>query len=230
MTQVPPGRAAGPRGGLLAGGEPGRRLPKPKLLIGAVAALVVVVVAAVAVVLLTGGSDEQEAKTAVPTAYTPDYLGEGFAQIASRSADTRAITEGEAFSAKNLKTGKYAFTLAASDLTDDCKAGTWRPPAGRPRQGPVHPARPRRVRERRQEARRPVHRAEHGGRGRRQAGAARPGPGDRRRRWVVPLKAPGVPAFGPGFSAAYAKTYGHYAVITWVERAFMGSSPPRSTR
>ncbi|NVI88393.1 hypothetical protein [Actinomadura sp. BRA 177] len=206
--------------------KPGRRLPKPKLLIGAVAALVVVVVAAVAVVLLTGGSDEQEAKTAVPTAYTPDYLGEGFAQIASRSADTRAITEGEAFSAKNLKTGKYAFTLAASDLTDDCKAGTW----GARLQGDLAKGQCTQL-----------VRAAYVSDDKKHVGqfivlnmAAEDGAKQVLRDldpatgagWVVPLKAPGVPAFGPGFSAAYAKTYGHYAVITWVERA--GGEQPAS--
>jgi hypothetical protein len=86
--------------------KPGRKRPRAKLLIGAAAALAVVVVATVAAVLLTGGGDEAPAKPAVPVAYTPDYLGEGFAPNATRSAATRAITEGEAFAANNLKSGK----------------------------------------------------------------------------------------------------------------------------
>ncbi|MFD0532709.1 hypothetical protein ACFQY7_01820 [Actinomadura luteofluorescens] len=44
--------------------------------------------------------------------------------------------------------------------------------------------------------------------------------------WVSPLQPKGTPAFGPGFSAAYTKTYGHYAVVTWVERP-AARSPPR---
>ncbi|NKZ07492.1 hypothetical protein [Actinomadura latina] len=206
--------------------KPGRKLPSPKLLLAAAAALIAVIVAVVAVVLLTGGGDEPAAKTAVPTAYTPDYLGEGFGQIASRSADARAITEGEAFSAKDLKTGKYAFTLAASKLTNDCKAGTW----GARLQDDLA----------KHQCTQLV-RAAYVSTDKKHVGqfivlnmATEDGVKQVLRDldpatgagWAVPLKAPGVPAFGPGFSAAYAKTYGHYAVITWVERA--GGAQPAS--
>ncbi|TDD72876.1 hypothetical protein E1293_32170 [Actinomadura darangshiensis] len=205
----------------------GRKLPNPKLLFGGVGALLVAVaVAVVAVVMLTGGGDEPAKRDVAPTAYAPDYLGEGFAKIANRSADTRAITEGEAFSAKDLKSGKYAFTLAASKLTTDCKAATW----GGRLQADLAKYQCNQV----------VRSAyvstdkKHVGQfmvvnlaseeGVKQilrdldpaAGAG----------WITPLKAPGVPAFGPGFSAAYSRTYGHYAVITWVERA--GGEQPAS--
>ncbi|WP_433468663.1 hypothetical protein [Spirillospora sp. CA-128828] len=206
--------------------KPGRKLPSPKLLLAAAAALVVVIVAAVAVVMLTGGKDEPAAKQAAPTAYAPDYLGEGFAKIASRSADGRAITEGEAFSAKNLKSGKYSFALAASKLSSDCKAATW----GARLQADLAKYQCNQV-----------VRAAYVSDDKKYVGqfvvinlvseegvkqilrdldpAAAAG-------WVTPLKAPGVPAFGPGFSAAYSKTYGHYAVVTWVERA--GGAQPAS--
>ncbi|MFA1548113.1 hypothetical protein [Actinomadura chokoriensis] len=208
--------------------KPGRKLPRPKLLLGAgagAAALVALVVAVVAVVLLTGGGDEPAQKAAVPSAYTPDYLGEGFAQIAARTADGRAITEGEAFGAKSLKTDKYAFTLAASRLTD-CKSGTW----GARLQGDLA-----------KYGCSQIVRAAYVSDDKKHVGQfivlnmatedgvkqvlrdLEPATGAG---WVEPLKAPGVPAFGPGFSAAYAKTYGHYAVITWVERS--GGAQPAS--
>jgi hypothetical protein len=37
--------------------------------------------------------------------------------------------------------------------------------------------------------------------------------------FVLPLRAPGVTDFGRGFSAAYAQIYGHYVVVSWVQRA-----------
>lgn len=207
--------------------KPGRRRPSPKLLLGGAAALIAVVVAAVAVVMLTGGGgDDEKVRQAVPTAYAPDYLGEGFAKLGARSADGRAITEGEAFSAKSLKSAKYSFTLAASKLSSDCKAATW---GGRLQadlakyqctqvvRGAYVSADKKHVgqffvinlvsEEGVKQILRDLDPA---------AGTG----------WVAPLDAPGVPAFGSGFSAAYTRTYGHYAVGTWVERA--GGQQPAS--
>lgn len=207
--------------------KPGRRLPRPRLLYGAAAALVVVIAAAVAVVLLTGGTDEKaDTGTATPTAYTPDYNGDGFRSIARRTADSRAITEGEAFSAKNLKSGGYSFALAASKLTSDCKSATW----GARLQGDLA-----------KYGCNQIVRAAYVSGDNKHVGhfivinmASEDGVKQILRDldprteagWVTPLKPPGVPATGAGFSAAYAKTYGHYAVITWVERA--GGKQPDS--
>lgn len=207
--------------------KPGRKRPGPKLLIGAAAGLVVVVAAAVAAVLLTGGGgDGAPAKPAVPVAYTPDYLGEGFGQIAARSADSRAITEGEAFGAKSVKGDKYAFTLAASKLTNDCKDGTWgaRLQADLAKHQCSQLVRAAYVSEDKKHVGQFIvlnMATEDGVKQVLRDLDPATGAG-----WVVPLKAPGTPAFGPGFSAAYAKTYGHYAVITWVERT--GGAQPAS--
>lgn len=210
--------------------KPGRRLPGSKPLYGGAAALVVVIVvivAVVAVVVLTGGAkDESASGPVVPTAYAPDYLGDGFREIASRSADSRAITEGEAFSAKKVASGAYSFTLAASKLTTDCKSGTWgtRLQADLAKAGCTQLVRSAYVSDDKKHVGQFfVINLEN------EDGAAQilrdldpvTGAG-----WVTPLKAPGVPAFGSGFSAAYAKTYGHYAVGTWVERA--GGAQPAS--
>ncbi|RFS85255.1 hypothetical protein D0T12_09380 [Actinomadura spongiicola] len=208
--------------------RPGRRFPGPKLLFGAAAVLVAVAVAIVAVTMLTGGGKKDEAapRNVLPTAYTPDYDGEGFRSIAARSADGRQITEGEAFSAKSLKSGAYSFTLAASDLTSDCKAATWgaRLQGDLAKFGCTQIARAAYVSADKKHVGQFVVInlvSEEGVKQilrdldpRTEAG------------WPVPLKAPGVPASGAGFSAAYAKTYGHYAVITLVERA--GGARPGS--
>ncbi|MFI0484468.1 hypothetical protein [Actinomadura sp. 9N215] len=208
--------------------KPGRRLPSPKLLYAAAAALVAVVVAVVAVMALTGGGTEGGAapKEVLPTAYTPDYNGEGFRQIAERSADGRAITEGEAFSAKSLKSGGYTFALAASDLKSDCKAATW----GARLQGDLAKF-----------GCNQVARAAYVSADKKHVGhfivinlvgvegvkqILRDLDPRTKAGWPTLLKAPGVPATGAGFSAAYAKTYGHYAVLTLVERA--GGQQPGS--
>ncbi|WUH96307.1 hypothetical protein OHR68_22270 [Spirillospora sp. NBC_00431] len=207
--------------------KPGRRLPSPKLLYAGAAALVAVAVAVVAVLALTGGETEKAApKEVLPTAYTPDFNGEGFRQIAERSADGRAITEGEAFSAKSLKSGGHSFSLAASDLKSDCKAATW----GARLQGDLAKFGCNQV------ARSVYVSADKkhvghfivinlvGVEGVKQI--LRDLDPRTKAGWPTLLKAPDVPASGAGFSAAYAKTYGHYAVLTLVERA--GGAKPAS--
>jgi hypothetical protein len=207
--------------------KPGRRLPGPKVLFGAAAALVAVAVAIVAVTMLTGGGDEKAPpRKVLPTAYTPDYDGDGFRSIAARSADSRAITEGEAFAAKDLKSGAQSYTLAASDLTSDCKAATWgaRLQGDLAKFGCTQIVRSAYVSADKQHVGQFIVINLNGEEGvkqilrdldpRTEAG------------WPTLLKAPGVPASGAGFSAAYAKTYGHYAVITLVERT--GGAQPSS--
>ncbi|MFI0371656.1 hypothetical protein ACH35V_27640 [Actinomadura sp. 1N219] len=208
--------------------KPGRRLPSPKLLYGAAAALVAVVVAVVAVLMLTGGGTEEKAapREVLPTAYTPDYNGEGFRQIAERSADGRAITEGEAFSAKSLKSTGYSFSLAASDLSSDCKAATWgaRLQGDLAKFGCTQIARSAYVSADKKHVGHFVVINLSGVEGVKQI--LRDLDPRTKAGWPTLLKAPGVPATGAGFSAAYAKTYGHYAVLTLVERA--GGAQPAS--
>lgn len=200
--------------------KPGGRLPSPKLLYAAAAALVAVVVAVVAVMMLTGGDAEKAApKQVLPSAYTPDYNGDGFRQISERSADGRAITEGEAFSAKSLKSGAYSFTLGASSLMSDCKAATWgaRLQGDLAKFGCTQIARSAYVSADKKHVGHFIVINLAGVEGVKQI--LRDLDPRTNAGWPTLLKAPGVPATGAGFSAAYAKTYGHYAVLTLVERA-----------
>lgn len=174
------------------GRESGGKRPGGKLLIYGAAAVAVVIAAVVAgVVLMTGGDDDEapagktgNGKQALPTAYTPDYDGDGMSKIARRAADQRPVTEGEAFTAdaKTVKSGKFTFGLAGFAGLGRLQGGHLGPAApGRPRPARLHADRARRLRQPGQEVRLPVLPDQHGERGRRPPGPARPGPRLRRR-------------------------------------------------
>ncbi|MDL4770951.1 hypothetical protein [Actinomadura xylanilytica] len=218
------------------GRESGGKRPGGKLLIYGAAAVAVVIAAVVAgMVLMTGGDDDEapagktgNGKQALPTAYTPDYDGDGMSKIARRAADQRPVTEGEAFTAdaKTVKSGKFTFGLAGSQVSGDCKAVTWgqRLQADLARHGCTQIVRGAYVSPDKKYAGQfflinmenedGVHQV------------LRDLDRDSGAGFVLPLTAPGAPAFGSGFSAAYAKTFGHYAVVTWVQRA--GGAQPAS--
>ncbi|MFI0445249.1 hypothetical protein [Actinomadura sp. 6N118] len=215
--------------------KPASRGPKPKLLFGAAAVLVVVVLAVVAAVVLTGGDDDgtKAAGTSngpgvLPVAYTPQMADKALVKLAKRTADPRPVTQGEAFpaDAKTVKYRTYAFSLATSQVSADCKSVTW----GQRLQGDL---------------------AEHGCTQVARGSYVSP---DKRylgqvavlnmvdedgaeqivrdldpatnAGFVLPLNAAGEPAFGKGFSAAYSQVYGHYVILTWVQRA--GGAQPAS--
>lgn len=220
--------------------KPGRkssgRSPGPRLLIGAAAAVAVVLAAVAGVVLLTGGDDDGKAAATgtgngaqvLPTAYTPQMGDQAMVKLAQRSADPRPITQGEAFPSdvKTVTYQKYSFTLAGSQLSSDCKAVTWGPrfQADLARYGCTQVARGAYVSQDKR----------HVGQfatfnlvskdGAEQV--VRDLDPSTKAGFVLPLTAPGVPEFGSGFSAAYAQAYGHYVVVTWVQRA--GGAQPAS--
>ncbi|WP_433324888.1 hypothetical protein [Spirillospora sp. CA-294931] len=194
----------------------------------------VVVAAVVGAVVLMGGDDKGGAAAGgngsrvMPTAFTPQMGDKAMAKLASRDVDKRPVTQGEAFpaDAKTVTYQKFSFTLAGSKLTDDCKSVTWGE---------------------RLHADLAQYHCSQIGRGaylsqdKKHAGqfmwinldsqkgaeqivrsldpASASG-------FVLPLVAPGVEKFGTGFSAAYVQAFGHYAVVTWVQRA--GGERPAS--
>jgi hypothetical protein len=219
--------------------KPRDRDPRSRSTLLFVAAGVVVVVAIVAVVavVLTGGGGDGDKKQgavadngtrALPTAYTPQLAEKTMAKLAQRTADARPVTEGEAFpaDAKLVKYRKFAFSLAATNLSADCKAVTWgeRLQGDLARYGCTQVMRGSYVSQDKSHVGQyiAINLANQDGanqviRDLDPATAAG---------FVLPLKAPGAPAFGPGFSAAYGQAYGHYAVVTWVQRA--GGAQPAS--
>jgi hypothetical protein len=197
-------------------------------LIIAAIVVVILVVAGGAGFFLLGGGDEDEVGAAPgngaklsPTAYTPQMADKDMAKLAQRSADQRPVTQGEAFPAdvKTVAYQKYSFTLAGSQLSNDCKTATW----GARLQGDLAKYQCSQIA-----------RGAYVSQDRKHVGqfvainlASQEGADQIVRDldpqtaagFVYPLTAPGSPAFASGFSAAYAQAYGHYAIITWVQRA-----------
>ncbi|MCP2338207.1 hypothetical protein [Actinomadura rupiterrae] len=205
----------------------GTKGPNPKILIGGAVALVVVVAAVVGVVVMSGGGGKKSGGSAsageqiVPTAFTPWAPEKEMAKIADRQADARPVTEGEVFPAdvKTVAYKKYSFTLAGTNLASDCKQAAW----GQRLQGDLakyqctQVARGAYVSQDKQHVGQfaVLNMAN-------QDGAQQivrdldPATGSG---FVRAYNPDGAPAFHSGFSAAYAHTYGHFVIMSWVQRA-----------
>lgn len=202
-------------------------LPKKKLLIGLVLVAVLAAVGVAAVLTLSGGGKQGgrtatgNASAVMPTIYTPAMPNKDTAKLGQRSADPRPLTEAEVFT-QNTKTvayRKYSLSLAGADVSGDCNAVTWgaRLQADLKKHGCD------------QVIRGAYRSADHQHVGQfiavnlaGQDGAdqiIRDLDRDANAGFVLPLNAPGVENFGKGFSAAYSQSYGHYAIVTWVQRA-----------
>lgn len=235
----PSGSSSGSPAGTKTGGpdfwpeEPGKegKGPKglnPKLLVGGVVALVVVVAAVVVVVMASSGGGKKSSGGAtdageqlLPTAFTPWAPEKEMAKLSDRQHDGRPVTEGEVFPSdvKTVAYKKYSFTLAGTNLVNDCKQATWGPRL----QGDLarfqcsQIARGAYVSQDKQhvgqfavlnmvsqdgaqQVVRDLDPATNAG-------------------FVRALNPDGAPAFHSGFSAAYAHTYGHFVIVSWVQRA-----------
>jgi hypothetical protein len=217
--------------------QPSRRRRAPRrsnrnvLILGGAAVAVLLVVAVVAVVTMTGGGgDKSKAAASVrvlPKVYVNTPANSLVKKLNLRSKDKRPLNQGEVFGdqAKTVKHGSYAFTLVGSSLTD-CAAPAW----GQQLQGDLRKygcsqlARGAYVSqdkkylgqfiafnmEQLQGAEQIVRDLDPN------SGAG----------FVSPLTPKGADNFGGGFSAAYSQSFGHYVVISWVERA--GGAQPQT--
>jgi hypothetical protein len=208
-----------------------RRSNRNLLIIGGAAVAVIVVVVAVALVALGGGDGKKSQAAAAarvsPKVYVNTPANSLVNKLNERSKDKRPLNKSEVFGddAKSVKHGTYNFTLVGSDLTD-CATVTW----GQELQndlrkyGCTQVARGAYVTQdkkylgqfiamnldRLQGAEQIVRDLDPGS----NAG------------FVSPLTATGTENFGSGFSAAYSQSFGHYVVISWVERA--GGAQPQT--
>jgi hypothetical protein len=201
------------------------RVGRSKLLIGIGLAVVVVIIVVVAAVVLTSGGDKQtpaggSAAGAPPTVWVGTAADAGTAKLNLRTADQRPLNAGEVFTneVKTVTHGKYVFTLAGSQLSGDCASVTW----GQRLQADL-----------REYGCTQVARGAYLSKDKRHVGQfvalnldrlegaeqvirdldPQTGSG-----FVLPLNAPGISKFGAGFSAAYGQSFGHYAIVSWVQR------------
>lgn len=212
--------------------EPSRG--RGRLIIAVVAVLVVL--GAVAAFVVLGGDDEDGGAAADttgdggrerPTVFTPSTSDKGTEALARRTADKRPLNAGEVFTpeTKTVTYKNYSFALAGSKITADCQSAAWGT----------------RLRDNlRKHGCNQIVRGAYVSKDKKHVGQfiainleTREGSeqiirdlGVDSAGFVLPLTAPGVPEFGKGFSAAYAQAYGHYAVVTWVQRA--GGEQPAS--
>ncbi|MCW2946235.1 MAG: hypothetical protein JWR24_2952 [Actinoallomurus sp.] len=201
------------------------------LIIGGAVVAVLLVVAVVAVVAMGGGGGKKSQAVAaarvLPKVYVNTPANSLVNKLNQRSKDKRALSQSEVFGgqAKSVKYAAYAFTLVDSSLSD-CASPAWGPELKTDLQkyGCSQLARGAYVSqdkkyvgqfivlnmEQLQGAEQIVRDLDPN------SGAG----------FVSPLTAKGMENFGSGFSAAYSQSFGHYVVISWVERA--GGGQPQT--
>ncbi len=201
------------------------------LIIGGAVVAVIVVIAVVAVVT-TGGGDGGKTQAAAearvqPKIYVNTPANSLVKKLNERSSDKRPLNKGEIFNdqTKTVKHGTYTFKLVGSALSA-CATATW----GQELQNDLHKYGCSQV------ARGAYLSTDNKYVGQfvamnmdKLAGAeqiVRDLDPNSSAGFVSPLPAAGAGKFGGGFSAAYSQSFGHYVVISWVERA--GGAQPRT--
>ncbi|MEV5753362.1 hypothetical protein AB0L00_36550 [Actinoallomurus sp. NPDC052308] len=195
--------------------------------------LLVIGGAAVAMLLVAACGSDKKPQAAAATRVTPKVYvntpaNSQVKKLAQRTKDKRPLNKNEVFGDddKTVTHGKYTFTLAGSDLAGDCKAVTWGQElqSDLAKYGCTQIARGAYVSndkqyvgqflalnlENQQGAEQIVRDLDPG------SGAG----------FVSPLTVKGSTNFSNGFSAAYSQTFGHYVVVSWVEKA--GGAQPQT--
>lgn len=196
------------------------------LLLGGAVGVVVLVAVVIIAYAMMGGKGSGSAKGAgsttsnPPTVYVPTSATAGTKKLDARTTDSRALNEGEVFdnTTTTVSHGTYKFSLVAKEINSDCQATTW----GATLQADL----------KKYECTQVVRGAylssdkQHSGQfiALNLAGLdgseaivrdLTPTAGSG---FVRPLPGPGIKSYGAGFSAAYPQIFGHYVVISWVQR------------
>lgn len=201
------------------------------LIIGGAALAILVVVAVVAVVTLGGGDGKNgqaaAAARVVPKVYVNTPANSLVNKLNERSKDKRPLNKAEIFNdqTKTVKHNNYTFNLVNSTISD-CATATW----GEELQNDL-----------KKYGCTQVARGAYASQDKKYAGQfvalnmeklqgaeqiVRDLDPNSSAGFVSPLAADGVESFGGGFSAAYSQSFGHYVVISWVERA--GGAQPQT--
>lgn len=211
--------------------RPARRSNRNLLIIGATTVAVLIVVVIVAVMAMGGGDGKKDEAAAAarvtPKVYVNTPANSLVDKLNQRSKDKRPLNKSEVFGdeAKSISHGNYHFTLVGSDLTD-CASATW----GQELQNDL-----------RKYGCTQVARGAYVTQDKKYLGQfiainldqlqgaeqiVRDLDPNSNAGFVSPLTANGTENFGNGFSAAYSQSFGHYVVISWVERA--GGAQPQT--
>jgi hypothetical protein len=198
---------------------------------GGAAAAVVLVLAVIAVVALGGGDGKKTQAAAAarvsPKVYVNTPANSLVKKLNDRAKDARPLNKSEVFNdqAQTVTHGAYTFTLAGSALSD-CMSATW----GAELQSDL-----------KKYGCTQIVRGAYVSKDNKYLGqfiamnlAQLQGAEQINRDldpnsnagFVSPLTVKGVDNFGNGFSAAYSQSFGHYVVISWVERA--GGAQPQT--
>jgi hypothetical protein len=194
-----------------------------------VAVLIVIVI--VAVVAMGGGDGKKDQAAAAarvkPRIYVNTPANSLVGKLNERSKDKRPLNKSEVFGgdAKSVSHGNYHFTLSDSAISD-CVSATW----GQELQndlkkfGCSQVARGAYVTQDKKYVGQFIALNLAQLQGAEQV--VRDLDPNSNAGFVSPLNAVGAENFGDGFSAAYSQSFGHYVVISWVERA--GGAQPQT--
>jgi hypothetical protein len=208
-----------------------RRSNRGILIIGGAAVAVLIVVVIVGMVAMGGGDGKKDQAAAaarvMPKVYVNTPANSLVDKLNQRSKDNRPLNESEVFGgdSKSVSHGDYHFTLAGAALTD-CASATW----GQELQndlrkyGCTQVARGAYVSQDKKYLGQFIAMNLNQLQGAEQI--VRDLDPNSNAGFVSPLTENGTENFGNGFSAAYSQSFGHYVVISWVERA--GGAQPQT--
>jgi hypothetical protein len=201
------------------------------LIIGGAVVVVIVVVAVVAVVTMGGGSGKKPQAAAaarvVPKIYVNTPENSLVKKLNDRSKDKRPLNKSEIFNDQTTTVthGTYTFKLVGSALTP-CAEASW----GQQLQNDLKKYGCSQIARGAYVTKDKKYVGQFVALNLSQLAGAEQivrdlDPGSSAG-FVTPLAPPGVEDFGGGFSAAYSQSFGHYVVISWVERA--GGGQPQT--
>ncbi len=202
------------------------------LIIGGAVVAVIVVVAAVAAVVTMGGGDGKKTQAAaaahvLPKIYVNTPANSLVKKLNERSKDKRPLNKSEIFNTqtKTVDHGTYKFKLVGSMLST-CETATWgqQLQADLKKYGCSQLARGAYVSLDKKYVGQFVALNMSQLAGAEQI--VRDLDPNSSAGFVSPLASAGAENFGGGFSAAYSQSFGHYVVISWVERA--GGGQPQT--
>ncbi|MCO5985461.1 hypothetical protein NE235_05000 [Actinoallomurus spadix] len=202
------------------------------LIIGGAAVAVILIVTVVAVVAMGGGGDKKPQAAAAakvkPRVYVNTPANPQVKKLADRAKDKRPLNKNEVFGDddKTVTHGKYTFTLAGADLASDCKTVTWgqQLQSDLAKYGCTQIARGAYVSNDKQYVGQFIAINLENLQGAEQL--VRDLDPDSGAGFVSPFAVKGSTDFSDGFSAAYSQAFGHYVVVSWVEKA--GGAQPQS--